>query len=135
MLLSIWDIGTIINGNISVLSNKLYTKMQFLIEIPRFRNQAWLLVWRNFGWTQNISTSGFFLLSLIHRVPRSEKPISSTSETLSIFIYRGKFQMADFYQNVLYGENLKFPNVVILYTVGKKILYWTTFTIEIYPEN
>ena len=55
--------------------------------------------------------------------PRSEKPTSATSETLSIFIYRGKFQMAGFYQNVLYGENSNFPNVVILYTVGKEILY------------
>ena len=30
--------------------------------------------------------------------------------------------MMHFYQNVLYGENSNFPNVVVLYTIGKEIL-------------
>ena len=60
--------------------------------------------------------------------------MSATSETLSIFIFQGKFQMVDFYQNAPNGENSIFPNVFPLYTVGKEILYWTTFAIEFYPE-
>ena len=79
--------------------------------------------WGNCGWTQNVSTHEIFLLSIICRVPGSEKLKSATSETLSIFIYQGKFQMADFYQHVLYGENSNFSNVVILYVVGEEILY------------
>ena len=47
--------------------------------------------------------------------------MSATSETLSNFIYRGKFQMADFYQNVLYGENSNFPNVVIFIPLERKL--------------
>ena len=49
--------------------------------------------------------------------------MSATSETLSIFIFQGKFQMVDFYQNASNGENSIFPNVFPLYTVGKEILY------------
>ena len=65
----------------------------------------------------------FFFLSLVHRVPRSKKEMSATSETLRIFIHRGKFKMADFCQNVLEGENSNFPNVVILYTVVRNNFY------------
>ena len=89
------------------------------------------IVWGNCVWTQNVSTHELFLPSLVHRTPTSEKPINPTSESWSIFIYWGKFKMVNFYPNVLLGENSNFPNVVILYTVGKKILYWTTFTIEL----
>ena len=40
MLLSIWGIQTIINRNVSLLSNNLYTKMLLLTEMSGFRKQA-----------------------------------------------------------------------------------------------
>ena len=43
----------------------------------------------------------FFLLSLVHRIPRSQKLMSITSETWSTFIYQGKFKMENFYQKML----------------------------------
>ena len=85
--------------------------------------------------TQNFSTHGIFLLNHIHWVPRSEKPMNATSDTLSIFNDGGKFKIADFYQNVLKAKIWKSLKVVILYIIGKEIWCWTTFLIELWSKN
>lgn len=52
-------------------------------------------------------------------------PINATSDTLSIFIYRGKFKIVEFYQNVLRGENWNFPNYLPLYYLPLQIKFCT----------